>query len=104
METELEPVVRPPVKPERKRVIEVPLSSWVVKSVAAALTTLMIAGGATLLGVNETNAIQDGKINDLQKTSIKIEEIDRTIHQIDTNVKVLDQKVNDLKDSMKKSK
>lgn len=84
--------------------MEIQLSSWIVKTVGIGLTTLTIAGGAVLLGVNETNAVQDQRITIVERDLSKINEIDRTLQEVGTKVDVLNQKVDDLKDSIKKSK
>ena len=104
METKLEPVVRSPVEPRKAGVIDVPLSSWAVKTIGVGLTTLMIAGGATLLGVNEHNAVQDQRLEIVERDLAKINEIDKTLQVVSGKVDVLNQKVDDLKEFNTKTK
>ena len=75
-----------------------------IKTVASGLAALTIGGGAVLLNVNKDNAVQDQRLLVLERAVSKIDDMDRTIHILDTKVDVLNQKLDDAKEALRKPK
>lgn len=86
---------------------KVTVTGILTKAAAVGFGALVIGGGNILLNVNKDNAVQDQKIEVLERTIIKIDEMDRTLRSVDGNVRaldgnvrVLDTKLNDMKEQL----
>jgi hypothetical protein len=73
----------------------VTLSGFEVKIAAALLSALTIGSGAMLLSVNKDQAVQNQRLETLERNAAKLDQIDKTLQDVDKKVVGLTQRFND---------
>jgi hypothetical protein len=71
------------------------LHDFVTPIAKAIAVATVIGGGTIILTTKEQNAVQDQRIVQLERATLKIDDIDRTLKAVDTKVDVLNQKLDD---------
>ena len=76
------------------------LDTMLHKAIGAAFAAVTVGAGAMLLSVNRDIAVQDTRLQAVEKSIVKIDDIDHTIRAVDAKVDVLNQKLDDAKEKL----
>jgi len=81
--------------------MDISLQGVLHKAIVTGTTALLVGAGVVVLNVNKDQAVQDQRLEVLERTTAKLDTIDANVRDVKANVAVLNQKLDDAKEALR---
>lgn len=81
--------------------IDVSLQGVLHKALIAGTSALLVGAGAVVLNVSKDQAVNEQRLGVLERTIVKLDNIDANVRDVKARVDVMNQKLDDAKDALR---